>query len=85
MKNVWQLQNAKSRLSEVVAEAQSSGPQVITRHGTETAVLLSYADYRKLLGEQRSLALFFRESPLCGVEIDLARDQSPPREIDLQP
>lgn len=79
MRHAWQLQEAKNKLSEVVEAAVSDGPQVITRRGAETAVVLSYADYRKLLQGQKKLSEFFRGSPLVGVELDLTRDPSPVR------
>ncbi len=37
----WQLQDAKNRLSEVVRKARSEGPQVITLHGADAAVVIS--------------------------------------------
>ena len=80
MARVWQLQEAKNKLSEVVDEALSHGPQIITKRGVETAIVLSYADYRKLVLNQQKLSDFFRESPLVGVDLDLTRDTSPSRE-----
>jgi prevent-host-death family protein len=80
MPRIWQLQEAKNKLSEVVDEALTDGPQVITKRGIETAIVLSYADYRKLLLNQQKLSDFFRESPLVGIELDLTRDTSPNRE-----
>jgi len=80
MARVWQLQEAKNKLSEVVEEALRHGPQVITRRGKETAILLSYADYRRMLLDQQKLSDFFRASPLAGVELDLTRDRSPNRD-----
>ena len=44
----WQLQEAKQQLSKVVDLAGSEGPQVVTRHGREVAVVLSMDDYRAL-------------------------------------
>ena len=38
---VWQVQDAKARLSEAIACASSEGPQTITRHGVARAVVLS--------------------------------------------
>lgn len=80
MKNVWQLQEAKNRLSEVVEEAIQHGPQIITRRGAEVAIVLSYAEYRKMLASRIKLSTFFQESPLVGVDLDLDRDRSLPRE-----
>ena len=84
MARVWQLQEAKNKLSEVVEEALQHGPQVITRRGQETAVLLSYADYRRMLLSQEKLSDFFRASPLVGVDLDLTRDRSPIRDETLR-
>jgi toxin FitB len=49
---VWQLQHAKARLSEVIERAETEGPQMITRHGAERAVVLSVEDYRALLAQK---------------------------------
>ena len=43
---IWQVQDAKARLSEVIAKAKSEGPQTITRHGHAQVVVLSIEDYR---------------------------------------
>jgi len=32
----WQVQEAKTRLSELIEEADKKGPQIITRHGSST-------------------------------------------------
>ncbi len=84
MARVWQLQEAKNKLSEVIEEAVRHGPQVITKHGVETAIVLSYAEYRKMLLGRKKLSEFFRQSPLVGVELDLRRDTSPPRDQSIQ-
>jgi antitoxin Phd len=76
----WQLQDAKNRFSQVIDEALKDGPQVITRRGVETAVVLSFADYRKMLLGRKRLSEFFRESPLTGLDLDLTRDTSSARD-----
>jgi antitoxin Phd len=80
MSEVWQLQEAKSKFSEVVEDALRDGPQVITRRGVKTAVLLSYTDYQQMFLKQQKISDFFRQSPLVGVDLDLSRDQSPIRD-----
>ena len=80
IQRVWQLQDAKNKFSELVDEALTHGPQVVTRHGVETVVVVSYNDYRKRRIEQKKLSQFFQESPLVDVEIDLERDRSLPRD-----
>ena len=79
MSRAWQLQEAKNKFSEVVEEALKHGPQVITKRGKETVIVLSYADYRKMMLTQKKLSEFFRESPLVGIDLDLTRDTSPTR------
>lgn len=80
----WQMQEAKSRLSEVVKDAERAGPQGITVHGRPVAVVLSRADYERLTGTGESLVAFMRRSPLAGADdIDFPRDASLGRELSL--
>jgi prevent-host-death family protein len=76
MARVWQIQEAKNKFSEVVNEAIKHGPQIITKRGVETVIVLSYAQYRKVMLNQKKLSDFFRESPLAKVDLDLMRDKS---------
>ena len=76
MSRVWQLQEAKNKFSEVVDQALSHGPQVITKRGVEAVIVLSYAEYRTMLLNQKKLSTFFRESPLVNADLDLTRDTS---------
>jgi prevent-host-death family protein len=79
MARIWQLQEAKNKLSEVVNEAIKHGPQIITKRGVETVIVLSYGQYRKAMLNQKKLSQFFRESPLAKLDLDLRRDKSGPR------
>lgn len=44
----WQLQDAKARLSELIDKAESDGPQIVTRRGKETVVVVSVDTWRDL-------------------------------------
>ncbi len=77
MNTIWQIQDAKNRLSEVIARALKQGPQLITKHGEKTVVVMSYVEYEKLRKSQGKLSEFFRASPLAG--LDVKRDKSAPR------
>ena len=79
----WQLQDAKNRFSEVVDKALRDGPQLVTRRGVETIVIVSVEEYRKLTGSKTSLVEFFRKSPLRGIKLDLGRSKDLGREIDF--
>ncbi|MDA8327864.1 MAG: type II toxin-antitoxin system Phd/YefM family antitoxin [Betaproteobacteria bacterium] len=48
--HTWQLQEAKSRFSEVVDLTLSEGPQMVTRRGQDAVVILSALDYRRMTG-----------------------------------
>lgn len=71
-------------MSELVRQAEHAGPQVITWHGRDVAVVLSKAEYERLTGSGQSLVAFMRNSPLFGADvIEFTRDASLPRDIEL--
>jgi prevent-host-death family protein len=79
---VWQVQEAKTRLSEVIEEANRKGPQIITRHGAERAVILSIAEYRSLTAHKPDLRAYLLGGPkLDSFEVD--RDRDTGREVNL--
>ncbi len=77
----WQLQDAKNRFSEVVNKALRDGPQVVTRRGKKTVVIMSVEQYRKLVRPKTSIVAFFQQSPLREVDLELARKKDPVREV----
>lgn len=46
--NTWPVQDAKARFSELLDACINEGPQLVTRRGTETAVLVPIAEWRRL-------------------------------------
>jgi prevent-host-death family protein len=44
----WPVQDAKARFSELLEACIADGPQLVTRRGAETAVLVSVAQWRRL-------------------------------------
>ena len=83
LNNHWQLQEAKSKFSNLVDKAKKSGPQVVTKHGEEAVVVLSMDEYRKLLKPELNLVDFLRKSPLAGQDLELERAKDFPRDIEL--
>lgn len=79
----WALQDAKAHLSELVKKAKKYGPQYISVHGEPSVVVISQKEYHMLTTPPISLIDFFRKSPLVGLHLDLTRDKSPNRDIDL--
>ena len=51
--NVWPVQDAKARFSELLDACVQGGAQLVTRRGAETAVLVSIADWRRLNSDAR--------------------------------
>ena len=77
----WQLQEAKSRLSELVQLARK-GPQEITVRGKPAAVVVSTEEFDRLRRGKRGKGAFLdfiRKSPLAGAELGIKRDRSPVR------
>jgi antitoxin Phd len=85
MKNIWQLQDAKSKFSEVVELALVHGAQIVTRRGKKAVVVIPFEEYERLTHHSGSLAQFLLASPLAGTELSIERDKSLPRKIEIEP
>ena len=79
----WQLQNAKAHLSELVKKATSGVPQEITLRGKPAVVVLSTQQYKELQKPKQKLVNFLRQSPLAGIDINIERDTTSMRDIEL--
>jgi prevent-host-death family protein len=80
----WQLQEAKQRFSELVRHARAHGPQVVTRHGEEVAVVVSIEEYRRLTDDQPSFKEFLLAAPDLDA-LELSRSHEPSRVVELEP
>lgn len=78
----WQIQEAKMRLSQVIEEAQSKGPQMITRHGQDRAVVLSIDDFRALTAHKPDLRAWLLGGPKVD-DFEIEPDLDTGREIAL--
>ena len=83
MRHIWQLQEAKNKFSKLVEKARYEGPQFVTKHGKESVVVLSVEEYNKIVKPKSNLFHFMQNSPLCGISIDIERDKSGSRKIEL--
>ena len=79
--NTWQLQEAKSRFSEVVDLSLNHGPQMVTKRGQDAVVILSASEYRRICGSLplRDLLL---NAPR-GEPMDIKRSREVIRDISL--
>ena len=48
MRKTWQVHEAKARFSEFLGASCREGPQIVTKRGVKTAVLLSIEEWRNL-------------------------------------
>ena len=48
MSKKWPVQDAKMRFSELLDTALAEGPQIVTKRGVETAVLLPIGQWRRM-------------------------------------
>ncbi len=60
----WQLQEAKSRLSQVVDHALREGPQTITLRGKPAVVVFSFEEFQNPTRPCTSVREFLRQSSL---------------------
>jgi prevent-host-death family protein len=60
----WQLQEARSRSSELVSAAVASGPQRVTRHGKAAVIVVSEADWEKVIRKIPSFGRLLAQCPL---------------------
>ena len=74
----WPVQDAKQRFSELIRSAHADGPQVVTRHGEEIAVVIDIADYRHLTGQTAEFKEYLRSGPSFD-DLDLTRETEYPR------
>jgi antitoxin Phd len=68
--------DAKNKLSALIAAAIKGEPQLITKNGVESAVLISYEEYLKLKAKTEPLVDFLLNSPLKNSNIDLSRSKA---------
>lgn len=74
---IWQVQEAKNKLSEVVERASQGKTQIITRRGKETAVVIGIEAYCRLTTPAPRLIDVLRNAPSGFDELDISRDPSP--------
>lgn len=77
------VKEAKNNLSSLIRLAEKGEPQIIRRNEKEVAVVVSIEDWKRLNGKKQSLVELLRSSPLVGEELDLSRQNDPPREFNF--
>jgi antitoxin Phd len=83
-KGSWSVQDAKNRFSEVVGAARRE-PQMVTKHGKPTVVVVHVSEYERLRRLERAQAPSFADLLLAMPQDDggLPRLQVRPRDPGL--
>lgn len=81
---VWPVQDAKARFSELLDASLKDGPQIISRRGVETAVLVPVGEWRRIRFQARRSLKDLLLAPEARTETltpprRQARHRSPPR------
>ena len=87
----WQIQDAKQRFSEMIRAVMTEGPQVITRHGEDVAVVVDIGEYRRLTRPAVDIANILLGGPKLDnsaadvfAEIEAERKADFGRPVDLE-
>ncbi|MFN3275685.1 MAG: type II toxin-antitoxin system Phd/YefM family antitoxin [Paracoccus sp. (in: a-proteobacteria)] len=82
---MWTLQDAKNRFSAVVDAALAGQPQEVTRRGKPAVVVLSVADYNRILTDARHSRESFASHLLAfpGPAADPDRMRARPRDVQF--
>ena len=79
----WQVQEAKQRFSEVLRRAKAEGPQIVTKHGQDVAVVVDIDEFHRLMAPPLDFKEFLLSIPK-GDDLDLSRSGDDfVREIDF--
>jgi prevent-host-death family protein len=81
--DTWTVAQAKAKFSEVIDRAESAGPQVITRSGRKTVVMVSADEWDRKTKRVGNLAEFLSSSPLRGSRVNVKRSKQQARKVDF--
>jgi antitoxin Phd len=77
----WQVEDAKT-FDDVIERARTDGPQMITRHGVERAVVLSIEDYRALVAHKPDFKAYLLGGPKID-DFSIEKDCDSGRAVEL--
>jgi prevent-host-death family protein len=83
MADTWTVAEAKAKFSEVLDRAETDGPQRVTRHGRDAAVVVSAEEWERKTRRRGNLAEFLADSPLRGSGLRVTRRKDRPRKPAL--
>ena len=80
----WQVQEAKQRFSEVLRRAKADGPQIVSKHGKDVAVVVDIDEFHRLTAPPMDFKEFLLSIPKGDDgALDVVRTRDPERDIDF--
>nr|WP_167218524.1 type II toxin-antitoxin system Phd/YefM family antitoxin [Kribbella shirazensis] len=78
------MQEAKQHFSELIRAVRTDGPQFVTKHGEQVAVVLDIVDYRRMVGVEvvEDFKSFLASAP--DVDLEIERSTEPVRQVDFE-
>ena len=76
--NIWPVQDAKARFSELLDAASKRGPQLVTKRGIETAMLVPIEEWNRMKDSQRATLKELLLSPEARFESGLLPKRGAP-------
>jgi len=77
--NTWEFWEVEKKFTKIVQNAMKYGPQLITKEGVETVVIISKREYNELINDCNELTNILRAAPKVDMNPD--RDQDTIRNI----
>ena len=81
--DTWTVAEAKAKLSEVIARAETTGPQTVTRNGRTAVVVVAADEWQRKTRRTGNLAEFLARSPLRQSNLNVERRKDRPRKVAL--
>ena len=78
----WQIKDARANFS-ALDKAISDGPQIVTRNGKKTVIVVSAEEWDRRKRRDGDLVQFFANSPLREEDLESERWADYPREIEF--
>lgn len=83
MLSQWTLQDAKNKFSEVVNAACAGTPQIVTKRGKASVVVLAMSDYEKILERSKAAVPSFADF-LLSMPTEEINEDAPRQDITLR-
>jgi prevent-host-death family protein len=81
--NIWKLEDAKARFSEVVRRARNEGPQHVTVRGKDSVVVICSEELERLSRPAPKTSLIDFMEGLGLEDLNLDRDADRGRDVEL--